>query len=455
MMISKLLHKVRQISADPVLRRWLIGRALGRWPAEPAFRAHCPPYLDGLLPLAPEFAVCSLRSLEAKTPSQPLTLQLAGEDITISPAEAGVTLRRDFDDVETWLSLHRFAWITPATDPAWVDVIWRAWLEQFSTPSNEMPWHPYTAGERAVNILRFAGVHGLPGDRDASLAVLAAHAPAIAARLEYFGDHHTSNHLANNGRALYTLGATLGMDKAMGMGLGILRAEAGRLFTASGMLREGSSHYHLLVLRLYEGLGLDEFSDTVRKARRAASALLLPGGLPLVGDISPDIAPDDVLATLDLKAGGDLDGDGWLRVDVGDWSGLWHASPEGFSHMPGHGHQDSGSFELHYGDEAVIVDAGRGAYGETGDAARYRSAAMHNGLRVDGDDPYPPNKPYYNQIFRRIVAGLPPVLKKTTDGVHLKYGDVRRDWRFDDDKMTIVDHVRGGGAHTVTRTLIT
>ena len=37
---------------DPILRCWLVGRALGRFPGEPPFTAHHPPYLSDALPLA-------------------------------------------------------------------------------------------------------------------------------------------------------------------------------------------------------------------------------------------------------------------------------------------------------------------------------------------------------------------------------------------------------------------
>ena len=75
------------------------------------------------------------------------------------------------------------------------------------------------------------------------------------------------------------------------------------------------------------------------------------------------------------------------------WSGLWFLSPEGWSPMPGHGHQDAGGFEVHWKDTPLFVDVGRGAYGDDGEAALYRSALVHNGLTLDDLDPYPPHKP--------------------------------------------------------------
>ena len=449
--------------ADSVLRRWLVGRALGRWPGEPGFTAHRPPYLSAMQPLAGEMPTTDLTEMADLQPSAPIGLPLAGEKITVEPGAEAALFAHSFDDIETLLSLHRFSWIgamedTP--DPAWVNVLWKAWASRFGTPNGDWPWHPYTAGERAVNLIEYASRHGLPGPINDTVQSLAAHGPAIAERLEYFGDHHTSNHLANNGRALLVLGRTLAMEKTAAMGARILVEEADRLFTPSGMLREDSSHYHLLLTRLYEQATrhCEILGPVAGKARKVAEALVLPGGLPLVGDISPDMTPDRLLSLLGLtphSGSHELAGDGWLRMDVGKWSGLWHASPCGFSHMPGHGHQDTGSFELHFDGEAVIVDPGRGAYGEYGEAALYRTASLHNGLTLDGNDPFPPNKPYYDETFRRTVAGPPPVLQRTQSGVHLDLQDHQRSWQFSDTRLDIADAIDGKGSRRVTRTLIT
>ncbi len=475
-MLSKLIRKARQLQGDPVLRRWLVGRLFGRWPGEPDFTPHRPPYLAGLLPLELEVPVHDFKELPEAKPQGPLVLELAGQSLNLEPGDETDLFKRRFDDVETLLSLHRFAWLSDTIDPAWAGAIWRAWLEGFAEPSQGWLWHPYTASERAVNILSFARRHGLPGPVDETIAALAAHAPAITAGLEYFGDHHTSNHLANNGRGLLMLGLTLGLPQAADLGARILVQEADRLFTSSGLLREGSSHYHLLCLRLYESAaaaaaqaGRSEaqaLKAVAANARTAAQAfLMLPGGVALIGDISPDISPTALLAALDLKVVmGPCQGDGWLCFAQGPWSGLWHAAPDGFCQMPGHGHQDIGGFELHSQDEPVFLDPGRGSYGEEGEAARYRSASMHNALMLDGADAFPPNRPYYDENFRRLVAGPAPELALTEDGVRLSHhgfcrfshgGRHARAWHFDGQRMTLQDNLEGRGQALISRTLIT
>lgn len=478
--ISSLRRKARQVVSDPVLRRWLAGRLLGRWPGEPAFNAHRPPYLDGVAGPGIETPSGTFPAPGETPPRAPVDLELAGETVSLKPGGEKALFTRDFADVETLLSLHRFAWLALVGDdfnPAWVGAIWTAWREIHGTPDDGWAWHPYTAAERAVNVLRFARSHGLPGPKKETLDLLCAHAPVIAERLEYFGEHHTSNHLANNGRGLFLLGLWLGLEKAADLGGQILIEEGRRLFTPPGLLREGSSHYHLLAARNYdqvrreakahgrpEAAALAEIAD---RALKSAASLMLPGGFPLIGDISPDLPPDRLLEETAGRIdgpGGPFEGGGWLRFDTGAWAGLWHAPPRGWSPMPGHGHQDMGSFELHYGDEPVFIDPGRGAYGEDGEAAFYRSARAHSGVTVDGAEPYPPNRPYYDETFRERIGGPPPVLSTADGGVDLSHhgfsrlagvGRHRRTWRFEENRLLLDDHLEGAGKHRLTRRLIT
>jgi hypothetical protein len=504
-MLETLVRKARQVAADPVLRRWLAGRLAGRWPGEPPYRPHRPPYLDDLPPLVPVAPRGAFAVLAGDPPRGPVELPLPGLTLRLDPGDEASLFERDFADTETLLALHRFAWLPlfgNGADPAWVNALWRAWRDRFGAPSDGWAWHPYTAAERAINLLDYGRRAGLPGPLAETVMVLAAHGPAIAARLEYFGDHHTSNHLAADGRGLYLLGLALDLPRCAEMGARILLAEAARIFRPSGVLREGSSHYHLLLTRQYTSAWLAacrhgrpeaaELETVVRRCLAVLPHLALPGGLPLVGDLSPDCPPEFLAG---LLPGGETGGgwtgllpgderaaltslrngvaaveaeplrrDGWLRVDFAPWAGLWHLDPDGWPHMPGHGHQDAGGFEVHHGSEPLFIDPGRGAYGETGEAALYRSGAVHNTILIDDGDPYPPNRPYYDKAFRRAVGGPPPEMVRTPEGVEVRHhgfarlsgvGTVTRRWRFEGRLLFIEDGIEGEGTHTVTRLLHT
>jgi hypothetical protein len=501
--LDGVIRKARRITGDPVLRRWLVGRVLGRYAGEPAFTPHQPPYLDDQLPLGRESPAppVPFSALPDEPPERPIEFDLAGTRVTVEPGNEGEVFERHFDDREVELALHRFAWLPSIgneIDPAWVQVLWSAWCARFTQPKDGWAWHPYTTAERAANILSFAGSRGLPGPLDDTLALLNEHGLAIAKRLEFFGDHHTSNHLANNGRGLFLLGLALGLPKATDLGGRILCHEAARLFGGSGILREASSHYHILLAKQYAECwftarrhGRSETADLATVTARALAVipnLVLGGGMPLIGDISPDIAPDalgNLTAHGTWRAGLDegdrkalnelatsvpapdeaaLVEDGWLRADFASWSCLWHLAPGGWCPMPGHGHQDAGAFELHHDATPVFVDPGRGAYGDTGDAAFYASARAHNTVLIDDADPYVPNRPYYDDAFRRAVGGPAPLMERLPDGVrtvHHGYGRlaglgaVERQWRFATAGFAIDDRVDGSGRHFVRRLLHT
>lgn len=495
-------RKARQVAGDPVLRRWLYGRAIGRHRPHSLGKSGHPPYLRSIAADGAPGVLAAAGERPIVRPVAPLVMQLPGVKLRIEPRDADTLFGRRFDDIETELGLHRFSWVSlrSAEDADWVWFLWDHWSRQRGQPDQSWAWHPYTAAERAINILdevRYQGWSLMSG----LVAHLAAHATAIAARLEYYGDHNTGNHLSNNGRGLLRIGLAIDWPQCAELGATILINEAERIFLPSGVLREGSTHYHLLITRNYVDCWLaarrhrhwsaSELEAISYRALRAISGLVLPGGMPLVGDISPDCPPvhlagllperrscsgwvdrlgDDSRADLgelqshawaetakvDIRPS--LVRDGWLRFDRGPWHGLWHVSPGGWTPMPGHGHQDAGSFELHWNDVPLFIDPGRGTYGESGLAALFRSARVHNSLTVDGLDPYPPNRPYYDEDFRRREGGQPPRLEAGAGGVHVAFAGysrrgvpwVHRYWHFADDAFHLVDRVEGArSAHIV------
>ena len=242
-MTAALVHKARQILEDPVLRRWLCRRLVGLEKSPNGFTVGRPPYLGNSVfdeaPKRPVFAAGQF-----STPVNSFEVVLPGETITLDPTNPGALFERQFADVETLLGAHRFAWVPLAgglPDADWVASLWRCWAGGYGDTDLGWPWHAYTAAERAINIIDFSRQFGWPGEKDATLALLAKHADIIRGRLEYFGDHYTSNHLSNNGRGLLRSGTALGLEDHARVGATSMVAEAGRIFGRSGVLREGST----------------------------------------------------------------------------------------------------------------------------------------------------------------------------------------------------------------------
>lgn len=498
-MKNALTRKARQVLGDPVLRRWLLRRIAGLEKSPAGFVAGQPPYLgDESEPQSSAVMGFSAGSFSA--PTENTRISLPGKSVELSPDDPSALFAKTYDDIETLLGAHRFAWVPVAgedLDPDWVASLWHCWSDGFGDGDSGWPWHAYTAAERAINIIDFARRFGLPGERDATVALLARHAEIIRSGLEYSGDHYTSNHLSNNGRGLLSIGTALGLRKFADTGAKIMVAEAGRIFGRSGVLREGSTHYHFLVTRNYidawldaRASGLDQ-TDTLREiAARALAAipgLHLPGGLPLIGDISPDVKPEhlgklhgadtpgawpanlsasrqrdalSLLSEIRPVSPDRLAEDGWHRFGGHEWQVLSFAPPDGWPPMPGHGHHDLGSFELHDGAIPIIVDPGRGSYADP----QYEVAAVHNGVTIDGRSPTPVNRPYYATAFRERVVAAPPEMQRTRDGRVLSnagFGYLKavtsaeREWRFLETSVEISDRVGGRGRHSICRRFCT
>ncbi|MBT5648678.1 MAG: hypothetical protein HOJ41_12520 [Rhodospirillaceae bacterium] len=490
---------------DPVLRRWLVRRLAGLEKAPPAFVAGQPPYLG---PVTPDTDLPGINTDEFpagnfKPPQSSIRIELPGKTVELVPENPAALFTQSYGDLETLLAAHRFAWVPiagAAVDPDWVAALWWAWADRFGTGDSGWPWHAYTAAERAINIIDFSRRFGLPGDRDESHALLVRHADIIRDNLEYFGEHYTSNHLSNNGRGLLRIGTAFGRADLAATGAKIMVAEAGRIFGRSGVLREGSTHYHLLLTRNYIDAWLDAKSagleqavmlrDIAERALAVIPGLCLPGGMPLIGDISPDVSPAYLAGLTGKLRGGDrqtwpanlpvdrqrdvqdliaansavspdkLAEDGWHRFGEHGWQALAFVSPDGWPPMPGHGHQDLGSFELHDGAIPVFVDPGRGTYADSG----YVSADMHNCLTIGGVGPVPMNRAYYSPDFRKRIVAAKPVVRRTREGTilgqagfqHLSgIGSVERELQFTAGCVRITDRISGRGRQNIRRRFCT
>lgn len=505
MVMQSLMRKARHVLDDPVLRRWLMRRLVGLEKAPPAFVSGQPTYLGAAVsasagaPTAENFPPARFPEGNFVPPRSPTRISLPDQSIDLTPDDPDVLFTRSYDDLETLLAAHRFAWVPVAGDTIdgdWVAALWDCWTARFGIETSGWPWHAYTAAERAINIIDFSRRFGLPGDPVETRALLLRHADIIRGNLEYFGDHYTSNHLSNNGRGLLRIGTAFGHRDHADTGAKIMVAEAGRIFGRSGVLREGSTHYHLLVTRNYidawldaQAAGLEQsgmLRDIAERALAVVPGLCLPGGMPLIGDISPDASPEylggltgsgdkkswpanlsegarrGVLDLVDQNvpvSPDKLAEDGWHRFGGHSWQVLAFVAPGGWPPMPGHGHQDLGSFELHDGDIPVIVDPGRGSYAESA----YETAAFHNGIMLDGTSASPINRPYYSASFRHRMIPRRPEMTRTRDGQFLSYTGiggkagtytVDREWRFIDNAVEIYDRFRGSGQRKIRRQFI-
>lgn len=210
-------------------------------------------------------------------------------------------------------------------------------------------------------------------------------------------------------------------------------------------------------------------ASAARAAIGAYDALHLSGGLPEIGGRPDDLeagAPFDHLAEADRRALEELRRqsrlhdletlrrDGWLRLDNGPWSGLWHCPVGGWPAHGGLAHHDLGAPELHWNGLPLLVDPG----------ASHPAATAHGGLTIDRQNPYPENRAGYTEAFRRETAGPAPELRATHDGAKLSmdgFGrlgghlQIERSWHFEGASLRIEDLVLGTGRPLIERRLVT
>jgi hypothetical protein len=495
------LRSVFEPLADPLQRRWTLGRLFGRWPAAERFTAHRPPYLD-VLPAADSPGSVEFALLSAQPAPSPRLLDLPGRTLRLDADTADQAVDRQLPD-EAAAAFHSFAWLAQDADGSLLATVWPAWRNRFATPNGRSPaWQGAVPAERAVAIVDFARRHGLPAPLDATIGLLAAHAAFIARTLAYHGERGTGSLLAHQGRALYRLGVDLDMPQTARLGLALLDGEARRLILPSGVSRDESTHHHLLLARSYLDAWLaarrgcrpeaDRLKEVAGRLLAVVPALHLPGGLPLMGDVAETLPAgwlDGLLPGADLGVGWtgrwpaseqaalgelrdscrltDLEAlrpDGWLRLDLNGWSGLWHAPAGGWLSAAGHGHQDLGACQLHHAGTPILVDPGGSPLGQTNGDRICRLAGVHGGLQLDDHAPLATDRSCFSDAFRRQHGASPPDLRSECDGVSLTFAgfagvggprQVRRYWRLAADGLAIDDHVLGTGRFVLTRRLIT
>ncbi len=284
---------------------------------------------------------------------------------------------------------------------------------------------------------------------------------------------------AAQGAPLYRDGLAAGDEEKAARGLRLLLAAAEQGLGVSGITREGSSLRQRQLARLFIESWLAarhrarpeqwRLAAAARSMVGALDAITLTGGLPEIGGRPEGLDFEDPFAVLDdseLRALEELRRqarlcdleilrqDGWLRLDIGAWSGLWHCPPGGWPVHEGLAHHDLGAPELHWNGIPLFVDPGPGQ----------AAGARHGGLSLDGNDPYPEVRDAYSEAFRRNIAGPAPELRTIHDGVRLamdgfgRFGghrQIERYWHFDGDSMTLDDIVLGTGRPRIERRLIT
>lgn len=388
------------------------------------------------------------------------------------------------EDIERWHSLHRWGWMIGALDNVLAEpeipLYASTWAADFSGKPEDAAWESYSLSERIANICVLAAIHN--GLRDAASleTALLQWAHLLDRRLECYGQR-TNNHVLNNARALYLLGAFADLVYYRTLARALL-AEWLAVLVPGGCLREGSSHYHLLVLRWLNDVLWAARScadretiatvEPIVSAMRDVGRLLVtePGACVRVGDVSPDITPR-ALRDFTTRAYGDeawpdppaigLHHRGeWWRWQSDDAVIVWRLPSSPTPPHPTHAHADLTSFTLTVHGEPVVIDSGRYDYTRSPQGMFGTTAVAHSVLLLDG---FGPVAAAIGAIDARAIHRTS--LEVHSDGAphgarlvirHNGFARVARDVHHERSfdvqpgSVRIVDRLDGRGAHSVS-----
>jgi len=353
---------------------------------------------------------------------------------------------RSFDDPEDTFALHRFGWLLrwlslrpdckalSGVEPLLLD-----WIEKFGEPDNASAWETYSVSERVVNWLLFicATVRHSRLSSECSQRLwqsLTVHLAYISRNLEYH-DSGYNNHILNNARALYIGGQLLTLSGFANLGRTILKKHVFEMIGENGELKEGSTHYQLLITRSFvemvwvagktgDNLFLEEFEPVIRKMigfckyLHPKSRFLESETFPRIGDISPDFPvswffpgeqsgsaaeswwdlwdEQDIREIIEVTSldsdETDINHSGFIKkIDVpgSQFSITTTAPPANCTYPMTHGHLDFGGFTLTDDLGAVLSDRGRFSYRDTELNRWAVSATAHNTSIVNGESLVP------------------------------------------------------------------
>lgn len=338
-------------------------------------------------------------------------------------------------DDEIEMSLHRWYWLlydqkdlTLLSLEQKVDLI-SEWIHQNPYNEGSSAWQSYTISERLSSFIistllnnSFIIVRHVVENNSLLLDHVIKCANHLKRNLEYYPDGNTFNHVTNNIKGLLITAVILKDTELCNDLLNLLEEELEIIFDDDGFLREGSSHYQLIVVRwlcelkyilIKSEISHVKISEKVhyiidKAFQRVGFFLVIDKktkkvSIPLIGDISPDFdpqwlteyfSPDTInhygrsiiqFLGIELETSYELTQiyEDYSRVVFMNWLiFVRHSKPSLF--FPSHAHEDAGSFLLYFEGHQVIIDPGRVNYNRPHQEDYYCSSACHNGPIVNG-----------------------------------------------------------------------
>jgi hypothetical protein len=288
-----------------------------------------------------------------------------------------IDFSQDFEDSEVNESLHRFFWLKHLSlNEKWAleqielwHQFYRSDFHDFSKKKNAR-WESYTLSERLINIINFLNRIQIPPSRFTQVS--------IYFQFQYLHFHleihnpYTGNHIINNARAIFYGGHFFKSEKSILFSETIINHYLKQLLGEDFLLNEGSVHYSFLFFSWLQEIEAfvinDDLKNEIRKILSKMkisleNLLVTDSCFPLIGDISPDISPRELLRQIGLssnpisKESGDI-----KRFDSSDFSIFYRTKNLCQISRVGHFHQDLLHIVLYFKQIPIFIDCGRKCY---------------------------------------------------------------------------------------------
>jgi hypothetical protein len=327
----------------------------------------------------------------------------------------------------------------------------------------------YPISLRNIFWIRFITKHSIRDDRID--AFLYATYKELAKNLEY---HLLGNHLLENAFSLL-FGACYFHDVVLyKKAHKLLKLEINEQILSDGAHFELSPMYHQIILyRLLDSINLLQNTPIFDKQgklfvflkEKSLSMLqwlnaitFANGKIPLLNDAAPGIAPsteqlNQYAVNLKIIEQGDIDRQnpsrllesGYRCFKNGVYECVLDVGQIGPTYQPGHAHADTFNFVLNVHNVPIIVDTGVSTYNPGITRLQERGTAAHNTVAVLGE-----NSSEVWSSFRVARRANVEIIEDKEDSIvaqhdgYKKIGTIhKRQWKFFDNKIEIVDYLIG------------
>lgn len=274
----------------------------------------------------------------------------------------------------------------------------------------------YSASERLSNLIIFLCYQQYNNyNFDDLKKIIISHIDMISTNIEY-QNPHTNNHILNNFRSLILASIFINNKELLKSSLINFIKFYPLVFNKEGQIKEGSSHYHLLIHNWIEDIyyfiynshfksdihilnNLKKIFFNLKKVRYTSNFFykLYINGEINIGDTSPDLHPKFIINKISKlysfkfndRIQGSKISNNWSFYNNNKISFISTLSKSINREKNLHHHNDLTSFVLIYNFEPIVIDLGRYNYTKNNISLYHQSSYSHNCLFVNGLGLYP------------------------------------------------------------------